>query len=162
MAILAELKALLDQAKVSYEIYNHRSTFTAQQTAESLHDSGKEMAKVVMLEVDGAFVMAVVPGDGLVDLRKAALALGAREIVRIAAEHEFAQLFPGCEVGAMPPFGELFGLPLVIDTRVDEQKEIYFNGGNHRQTVRLAYRDYKKLARPMIADLSAAAYSQAA
>ena len=162
MAILAELKELLDEAKVSYEIYNHRSAFTAQETAESLHDSGKEMAKVVVLEVDGRFVMAVIPGDRTVDLGKAARALGAREIVRIPAEYEFAARFPGCEIGAMPPFGRLFGLPVVVDILLHCQQEIFFNGGNHRQTVRLGYRDYYRLAAPMIADLSAAPYRVAA
>jgi Ala-tRNA(Pro) deacylase len=162
MAILPELKKLLDTAKVSYEIYNHRSAFTAPETAHTLQDSGKQMAKVVILNVDGAFVMAVVPGDRLVDLRKAARLLGAREVVRIAAEEEFSPLFPGCEIGAMPPFADLFGLPMVVDFLLTEQKEIFFKPGNHRQTVRLAYRDYKKLTAPLIADLSAAAYPAAA
>ncbi len=162
MAILAELKELLDEGRVSYEVYNHRSAFTAQETAQALHDSGKQMAKVVILEVDGAFVMAVLPGDRLVDLRKVARALDAREIVRIANENEFAAVFPGCEVGAMPPFGELFGVPVVVDMRLADRKEIFFNAGNHNQTVRLAYRDYEGLAEPFIADLSMAAYPQAA
>jgi Ala-tRNA(Pro) deacylase len=162
MVILPELKELLDTAKVSYEIYSHRSAFTAQETAQTLHDSGKQMAKVVVINVDGAFVMVVIPGDRLVDLRKAARLLRAREVVRIATEDEFAALFPRCEVGAMPPFGDLFGLPMLVDFLLAEQREIFFKPGNHRQTVRLAYSEYKRLTRPFIADLSAAAYPAAA
>lgn len=161
MTILTQLKDYLNQAKVSYEIYNHRSTFTAQETAQSLHGSGKQMAKVVILKADGSFVMAVLPADRQVDLHKAAASLGARD-VSIASEHEFARLFPGCEIGAMPPFGHLFGLPVYVDTFLDRQREIFFNAGNHRQSVRLAYADFKKLAAPVIEDLSDRRYREAA
>ncbi len=109
MPILCKLKEVLDQAKISYEIYNHRSAFTAQETAESLHNSGKEMAKVVILKADGSFLMAVVPADRLVSLGKARVALRVRD-VSVASEDEFVSLFPGCEIGAMPPVRQPFWL----------------------------------------------------
>lgn len=161
MSIFARLKDCLDKAKISYEVYNHRKTFTAQETAQSLHDSGKRMAKVVILRTDGPFLMAVLPADRLLDLRKATAALGARNL-RIATEYEFARLFPGCELGAMPPFGNLFGLPVYVDKLLDRQKGIFFNAGNHRQTVALAYADFKKLVQPVVADLTERRYREAA
>lgn len=161
MPIFAKLKDYLDKAKIRYQIYNHPETFTAQETAQSVHGSGKQMAKVVVLKADGRFVMAVVPADRLVDLPKAAAALGADD-VRIATEYEFVRLFPGCELGAMPPFGNLFGLPVYVDSFLDRQKEIFFNAGSHQQTVTLDYPTFKKLAAPVIADLSERRYHHAA
>ncbi len=162
MPILKQLKKLLDAGKVSYEIYNHQSAYTAQETANTMHDSGKQMAKVVVLNMDGAFVMAVIPGDRLIDFRKVARLLRAREVVRLATEEEFSPLFPGCDVGAMPPFGDLFGVPMLVDYLLAERKDIFFKPGNHWQTMRLAYSDYKRLTRPFIADLSSATYHKAA
>ena len=106
--------------------------------------------------------MAVIPGDRLIDFRKVGRLLRAREVVRLATEEEFAPLFPGCDVGAMPPFGDFFGVPMLVDYLLAERKDILFKPGNHWQTVRLAYRDYKRLTRPFIADLCAAAYHKAA
>jgi len=161
MPILAQLKDLLDQAKISYQIYSHRSAFTAQEIAESLHRSGKEMAKVVILKVNGAFEMAVAPADRMVSLKKAGAALGAWE-VSLATEAEFASLFPGCEIGAMPPFGNLFGLRVYVDSSLETEEDIFFNAGNHRQTVRVSYADFKKLVHPVIVSLTESGYRKAA
>lgn len=149
MPILNKLKAVLDEAKVSYEIYNHRLSFTAQETAQNLRHSGKEMAKVVILKANGSYVMAVLPGNRMVSLKKARLALAARD-GSIASEKEFGALFPGCEIGAMPPFGNLFGLPVYVDPALESEKEIFFNAGNHQQSVRMGYADFKRLVNPLI------------
>ena len=161
MPILTKLKDVLDQAKISYQIYSHRSAFTAQEIAESLHSSGKKMAKVVILKVNGSFVMAVVPADRMVSLRKVVAALGVREAA-LATEAEFTSLFPGCEIGAMPPFGNLFGLPVYVDSSLETEEDIFFNAGNHRHTVRLSYADFKRLVHPVVVSLTESGYRKAA
>lgn len=145
--ILKKLKEFFDQANISYEIYNHPLAYTTQQTAEKQHISGKKMAKVVMLKIDGSMAMAIVPGDRLVSLPMVKTALGCTE-VRLATENEFASLFPECEIGAMPPFGNLFGLPVFVDPTLKLDESIYFNAGNHEQTVKLSYRDFEALVKP--------------
>src|SRR3989338_1278081 len=149
MPILGKLREVLDQAKISYEVYNHPLAFTAQEIAATQHMSGREMAKVVILKVDGSFVMAVVPAGRLVNLRKVRLGLGVQN-VSLATEDDFAALFPECEIGAMPPFGNLFGLPVYVDSSLEEDETIFFNAGNHVQTVRMKYRDFKELVGPLV------------
>jgi Ala-tRNA(Pro) deacylase len=161
MPILSKLKEVLDRAKTSYEVYNHRSAFTAQETAQSLCHSGKEMAKVVILKANGSYVMAVVPGNRMISLKKARLALAARD-VSVASEKEFGALFPGCEIGAMPPFGNLFGLPVYVDPALETEEEIFFNAGNHQQTVSMSYAEFKRLVNPMIISLTESRYRKAA
>ena len=153
MPMLNKLKEFLDQAKISYEVYTHPSAYTAQEVAESQHISGKEVAKVVMLKADGSFVMAVVPASRMISFDKVRAALGAREI-SLAKEDEFISLFPGCEIGGMPPFGNLFGLPVYVDPALEEDETIVFNAGNHQQSVRLRYTDFKDLVKPQVVPLT--------
>ena len=153
MPILRKLKEVLDQAKISYEVYNHPQAYTAQEIAATQHIPGREMAKVVILKVDGFFVMAVVPASRLVSLKRVKAGLGVQE-VSLATEEEFASLFPGCEIGAMPPFGNLFGLRVYVDPALEDDEAIFFNAGNHLQTVRLSYRDFKSLAKPEVVPLT--------
>jgi Ala-tRNA(Pro) deacylase len=152
MPILRKLKELLDEARVSYEVYNHPLAYTAQEIAAQQHFSGKEMAKVVVLEVDNRLVMGVIPGSQRINLNTAKASLGAKA-VKLATEAEFISRFPECEIGAMPPFGNLFGLPVVVDPALEKDEHIYFNAGNHVQTVRLRYTDFTELAKPQIARL---------
>jgi Ala-tRNA(Pro) deacylase len=152
MQSLRKLKELLDEAKVSYEVYNHPLAYTAQEIAAQQHFSGKEMAKVVMLEVDGLLVMGVIPGSQKINLNTAKASLGAKA-VRLATEDEFISRFPECEIGAMPPFGNLFGLPVFVDPALEKDESIYFNAGNHVQTLRLLYRDFAKLVKPRLVRL---------
>lgn len=161
MPILTKLKDVLDQAKISYEIYNHPAAYTAQETAQCQHVSGKEMAKVVILKTGESFVMAVVPANKMVSLRKVRDLLGLKEVT-VAGEDEFVSIFPGCEIGAMPPFGSLFGLPVYVDPALEKQEEIFFNAGNHQQTVRLRYTDFKKLVGPIIVPLTESRKQRAA
>lgn len=153
MPMLTKLKEFLDQAKVSYEVYNHPRAYTAQEIAAAQHIPGREMLKVVMLKVDDSLMMAVLPASKLVDLKKVRDGLKAKE-VSLATESEFAALFPGCEIGAMPPFGNLFGLSVCADPVLEKDETIFFNAGNHLQTVALKYRDFKELARPRIISLT--------
>ena len=152
MPIMKRLKDLFDEAKISYEVYNHPLAYTAQEIAARQHLSGDEMAKVVMPKVDGNLVMAVVTGNRKVDLATVKANLGAHQ-VRLATEDEFIAAFPGCEIGAMPPFGNLFGLSVYVDPSLEKDECIYFNAGNHVQTVRLRYKHFKKLVQPRITTL---------
>jgi Ala-tRNA(Pro) deacylase len=152
MPILRRLKELLDEAKVSYEVYNHPLAYTAQEIAAQQHFSGKEMAKVVMLEVDGRLIMGVIPGSQKINLNTAKTSLAAKE-VRLATENEFISRFPECEIGAMPPFGNMFEVSVVVDPALEKDEYIYFNAGNHVQTVRLKYADFAQLVRPQVARL---------
>jgi Ala-tRNA(Pro) deacylase len=155
MPILTKLKAMLDQAKVSYEVYTHPLAYTAEEIAEKQHVPSKELAKVVMLEVDDKLVMGVIPGSLKVHTHTARESLGATTI-RLATEAEFTSRFPECEIGAMPPFGNLFDLQVVVDPALEKDEYIYFNAGNHVQTVRMKYKDFATLVKPQIAPLSKA------
>jgi len=161
MPILIRLKELFDEAKVSYEVYNHPLAYTAQEIAARQHFSGKEMAKVVMIEVDDRLIMGVIPGSQKINLNTVKASLGAKQ-ARLATEDEFISRFPECEVGAMPPFGHLFGLPVFVDPALEKDDVIYFNAGNHVQTVRLSYKDFARLVKPQIARLVAAPKREAA
>lgn len=153
MPILKKLKEILDQAKVSYEVYTHPLAYTAQEIAEKQHISGKEMAKVVMLEVDDALVIGVIEASSKIHLNTTRASLGAAA-VRLATEDEFTARFPECEIGAMPPFGNLFGLRVVVDPALEKDEYIYFNAGNHVQTVRMRYKDFAELVKPQVALLT--------
>jgi len=152
MPILKKLKEALNEAKITYEVYNHALAYTAQEIAAKQHFPGKEMAKVVMLDVDGALVMGVIPGSRKISLERVRANLGAQK-ARLATEDEFISRFPDCEIGAMPPFGNLFGLKVYVDPALEQDEHIYFNAGNHTQTVRLKYADFAWLVKPQVARL---------
>ena len=147
MPVLRRLKEVLDRAQISYEVYNHPRAFTAQEIAATQHITGRAMAKVVILNVDGSLAMAVLPSNRLVDLELAKAGLAGTN-VSLATEEQFATIFPECELGAMPPFGNLFGLPVIVDPALERYESIFFNAGNHLQTVRLKFRDFKLLVKP--------------
>jgi Ala-tRNA(Pro) deacylase len=153
MPILKKMREVLDEAKVSYEVYNHALAYTAQEIAAKQHFSGNEMAKVVMLETDDGLVMGVVRGNDKISLHQACESLGSRH-ARLATEDEFVSRFPDCEIGAMPPFGNLFGVKVFVDPALAKDEYIYFNAGNHVQTVRMKYKDFEKLVQPRIARLT--------
>ena len=153
MPVLKKLKEILDEARISYEVYNHPLAYTAQEIAQKQHFSGDEMAKVVILEVDGSLVMAVVTASQKINLNAVRASLGAHQ-VRLATEDEFISRFPDCEIGAMPPFGNFYGLTVYVDPAVAKDEWIYFNAGNHVQTVHLRYKDFERLVKPRIARLA--------
>jgi Ala-tRNA(Pro) deacylase len=152
MPILKRLKEVLDDAKIPYEVYNHALAYTAQEIAAKQHFSGNEMAKVVMLEADNELVMGVIAGNHKINPDTVRTSLGARR-VRLATEDEFTSRFPECEIGAMPPFGNLFGLKVYVDPALARDEYIYFNAGNHVQTVRLRYKDFAALVKPRVVRL---------
>lgn len=147
------LKEFLDGEKVKYVVIQHSPAFTAQEIAASAHVSGKELAKTVMVLIDGKMAMAVVPASFKVNLDRLEEVAGA-EHVELAGETEFEDMFPGCELGAMPPFGNLYAMEVYVSERLAEDEEIAFNAGSHTELVRLAYADFARLARPTVAKIS--------
>jgi Ala-tRNA(Pro) deacylase len=147
------LEQYLRQEGARFERHSHPVAYTAQAVAEAEHVSGKEVAKVVMVKADGEMAMLVLPAHLHVNLTKVAEALGAKE-VRLAREDEFEALFPDCETGAMPPFGNLYGIPTYVDAKLAEDEEIVFQSGTHTETVWMRYEEYARLAQSRVADIS--------
>lgn len=141
------LKEFLDSQGVKYLTIPHRTAYTAMDVAESAHIRGQEMAKTVIVDLDGRLAMAVLPATRHVSLDRLGKSVGAHH-VEIAKEGEFRFDFPECEVGAMPPFGNLFNMEVLVDPRLAEDEEIAFNAGNHAEVVRMAYKDFERLVHP--------------
>lgn len=153
MTCKERLEAYLRNNHVAYQVQHHAYAFSAQRVAHSEHVSGKRLAKVVIVMADGKLTMLVLPAPARLDLAKAGAVLGAREI-RLAREAEFAAAFPDCDLGAMPPFGNLYGLPVYVDQALAVNETIYFEAGTHTDTMSLAYADFARLVQPTVADLS--------
>lgn len=149
------LQEFLDREQVKYVTIHHSPAYTAQEIAASAHVRGRELAKVVVLKLDGKMALAVVPASVHVDLGRVRQATGARK-AEIATESDFANAFPECELGAMPPFGHLYGMPVFVDDRLTQDVDIAFNAGSHSELIRMAYRDFERLAKPEVAPLAAA------
>jgi Ala-tRNA(Pro) deacylase len=150
---LERLKSFLDGNAVKYVLVKHSPAYTAQELAALAHVPGKEWAKTVMVKLDGKMAMAVVPASCRVvfDLLKGASGARAAEL---AGEQEFKDLCPGCELGAMPPFGNLFGMEVYVDAQLAEDTEITFNAGSHTEMVRLPFADFQRLVTPKVVKLS--------
>lgn len=150
---IQKLKEFLDGNKVKYVTIRHSTAYTAQETAASAHIPGKELAKTVILRIDGKMAMAVLPASHRLDIPLLKKAVGARD-VEIAHEPDFKDMFPGCDTGAMPPFGNLYGMDVLVDARLAEDAEIAFNACSHSELVRLKYADYIKLVKPKVMSFS--------
>lgn len=147
------LQEFLVENGVSFEIEQHPVAYTAQQLAAAEHVSGKSVAKVVAVLGDGAMAMLVLPASSQVDLDKAQGVLGSSSL-RLAREDEFASAFPDCEVGAMPPFGNLYGVPVYVDESLRRAEEITFPIGTHTESMRLQYGDFERLVEPEAGDFA--------
>jgi Ala-tRNA(Pro) deacylase len=148
-----DIHEFLKQRKIPYRSLVHSPRFTAQEVAQASHVTGYELAKVVVASADGKMVLAVLPAPRRLSVRRLATALGAKE-VRLASEEEFAPLFPGCEKGAMPPFGDLYGVPMVVDPELSTHPEIAFNACSHTETLAIRWADYEKAVRPKLAPIA--------
>jgi Ala-tRNA(Pro) deacylase len=151
---LSKLREFLDQNNIKYLVISHSVAYTAQGIAALTHIPGKELAKTVMVMVDGRLAMAVVPASCRLDLLKLKKYLGA-DTVELASESEFRDRFPDCDTGAMPPFGNLYGMDVFADESLVLDKEIAFNAGSHRELVRMTFADFRELVRPAILALAA-------
>lgn len=139
----------LDQNDVRYDTIDHSEAYTAQEVAAAAHVPGRELAKPVMIKLDGTMAMAVLPATHQVDLDALARAAGV-DSAELADEKEFEALFPESELGAMPPFGNLYDLPVYVDRTLEEDEEIAFSAGSHSQVVRMRYEDYRRLVSPRV------------
>ena len=151
---LSTLREFLDQNNIKYLVISHSVAYTAQGIAALTHIPGRELAKTVMVMVDGRLAMTVVPASYRVDLFKLKKYLGAG-MVELATEAEFRDRFPDCETGAMPPFGNLYGMDVFADETLALDKEISFNAGSHRELVRMSYADFRDLVKPALIALAA-------
>lgn len=150
---LIRLREFLDSHNVKYVAISHSVAYTTQGVAALTHISGKELAKTVIVKIDGELAMAVLPASLHVDLSLLRTAAGANSAT-LASEEEFKNRFPDCETGAMPPFGNLYGMSVFADESLSRDKEIAFNAGSHRELLRLAWKDFEKLAKPRVAKFS--------
>ncbi len=142
-----QLKEFLDKEGIRYTTIQHSRAYTAQEVAASAHIRGKEMAKTVVVKLDGKMAMVVLPASLRVSPNALRAASGANN-VELASEAEFKEKFPECEAGAMPPFGHLFGMDTYVTESLTADDEIAFNAGTHTECIRLAYHDFERLERP--------------
>lgn len=148
-----KLKEFLDSRNVEYITINHSPAYTAQRIAELTHISGKDLAKTVIVKLDGEFAMAVLPASHRVDLDYLKRGVKA-DNVEVASETEFKDLFPDCEVGAMPPFGNLYDMDVYVAEKLADDEEIAFNSGSHTELVKLSYQDFEDLVSPKVIPLT--------
>jgi Ala-tRNA(Pro) deacylase len=151
---LSLLREFLDHNRIQYLVISHSVAYTAQGIAALTHIPGKELAKTVMVMIDGRLSMAVVPASFRVDLHRLKKYLAA-DSVELASEFEFRDRFLDCETGSMPPFGNLYGMDVFVDQALAEDKEIAFNAGSHRELVRMRFADFRRLVNPAIIPLTA-------
>jgi len=148
MSIAARLKDFLDENPIPYSVMTHTTAYTAQGAAVTMQISGNELAKTVVLWAGEDMILAVLPAPNHVRLDKLAAELG--KPVRLASEEEFNNVFPDCELGAMPPFGSLYNLPMYVDESLAADEMIVFNAGTHRDAIRMRYEDFARLAKPTV------------
>jgi Ala-tRNA(Pro) deacylase len=146
---VTKIKEYLDSQEVDYTIIEHSPVYTAQEAAASAHISGRLLAKTVMIKIDGEMAMVVLPAACRVKFDRLKKALGANQ-VELATEEQFKDLFPDCEVGAMPPFGHLYGMEVITDENLSDQVAVAFCAGSHTELVQLAYKDFEKLVKPKV------------
>lgn len=142
-----KLKEFLDSNNIKYVSIKHSSAYTAQEIAANAHIPGKELAKTVIIKINGKMAMAVLPASYKVSFDHLKDALGVNE-VRLAYEQEFMDKFPDCEVGAMPPFGNIYGMDVYVAETLAEDEEIAFNACNHTELIKMNFSDFEKLVKP--------------
>jgi len=152
MEIPRQLIDCLDQNNAQYEILHHSEAMTAQRIAQAEHVKGRHQAKVVMIKSGDQHLMMVLPADHQIDLEKVEKLIG--NPVSLDKENDFKSLFPDSAVGAMPPFGNLYGVPTFVDKHLAEQDYIVFEAGTHTDGIKMSYRDYERIVKPRVEDLA--------
>jgi Ala-tRNA(Pro) deacylase len=150
---LQKLKEFLDKEGIKYVSIKHSSAYTAQEIAALAHIPGKELAKTVIIKMNGKMAMAVLPASYKVNIQVIQEITGA-ENVRLASEGEFKDKFPDCEVGAMPPFGNLYNMEVFAAHSLEDDEEIAFNACSHTELIKLSFKDFKRLVNPRIIEFS--------
>ena len=144
-----KLKAFLDNEKIKYINIIHSTAYTAQEVAASAHITGRELAKTVIVELDGKMAMAVLPANRKIVLQDLREVTGSDQ-VKFASEEKFKDRFTDCEIGAMPPFGPLYGMEVYVAESLSESEEIAFNAGSHTEIIKLSYEDFARLVQPKV------------
>jgi Ala-tRNA(Pro) deacylase len=144
-----KLKQFLDSEKVRYVSIVHSEAYTAQEVAQSAHVTGKAMAKTIIVELDGEMAMVVLPADRKIVIQDLRDVTGT-DRVRFASEEAFQERFPDCETGAMPPFGNLYGMEVFVAEALTHRPEIAFNAGSHTEIIKMAYADFERLVEPKV------------
>lgn len=144
-----KLKEFLDKENIKYVSIVHSPAYTAQEVAASAHITGKELAKTVIVQLDGQKAMAVLPANRKIVLQDLREVTGADQ-VKFVPEDDFKKQFPDCETGAMPPFGNLYGMEVFVAESLTRNEEIVFNAGSHTEVIKLAYHDFERLVRPNV------------
>jgi len=152
--ISKKLREFLDSQHIKYVTITHSPAYTAQGIAAAAHVSGKDLAKTVIVKVDGTMAMAVLPASKKIDLDQLKKAIGGKN-VELATEAEFASRFPDCELGAMPPFGNQYGMEVYVSEELAQDEEIAFNAGSHSELIKMAYADYERLEGPKVIRMAA-------
>ena len=152
MKIPKSLIDCLKKNKVNYQVLSHEEVVTAQRIAQAEHVKGRHHAKVVMIKSGEQRLMAVLPADHQIDLKKLEKALG--KAASLDSEKEFKSLFPDCAIGAMPPFGNLYGIATCVDKSLAQENYIVYEVGTHTDAIRLSYKDYEKIVQPQVADFA--------
>jgi len=147
--MLKRLTEFLDKNSIKYVVMSHSAAYTATEVAAIAHLPGRELAKTVMARVDGKMNMIVLPASSMIDFSELRKDLKAAK-VELATEADFKELFPECEVGAMPPFGNLFAMEVIVDRSLSDSHEIAFNAGNHKELIRMSYADFERLVGPKL------------
>ncbi len=148
-----KLKDFLNSHKVKYVTIIHSTAYTTQEIAASAHIPGRIMAKTVIIDIDGKMAMAVLPASYKIDFNLLKKSIGA-DSIQLASEQEFEYLFPKCDVGAMPPFGNLYDMDVFVAESLTEDEEIAFNAGSHAELIKIAYKDFERLVKPKIIKFS--------
>jgi Ala-tRNA(Pro) deacylase len=145
----AKLQEYLDSQRVKYVSIKHSPAFTAQEIAASAHIPGQDVAKTVVVKLDGEMALVAVPATRMVRLNHLKAAMGVHK-AELASEEEFKGRFPDCEVGAMPPFGNLYEMDTIVDEALAKDHQIAFNAGTHTELIRMAYSDFERLVQPKL------------
>jgi len=151
---LNTLKGFLDENRIPYVSIKHSTAYTAQAIAASAHIKGKNLAKTVIIKLDGVMAMAVLPAKYKVDLEQLKKAAKSKK-AGLAGEQEFVEKFPDCEAGAMPPFGNLYDMKVFVDKTLSDDEEIAFNACSHSELIQLKYKDFERLEKPVLAHFHA-------
>lgn len=154
------LEEFLNREKVNYKRIVHSRAYTAQKTAAYAHISGNDIAKSVIVKIDGKIAMAVLPASYQVDLNELKRATAAKD-VRLASESEFKDVFTDCEVGAQPPFGNLYNIEVFVAEKLTEDTNIAFNACNHAELIQMTYKDYQRLVHPTVIKIARTALEEA-
>lgn len=155
MPLLERLREFLQANQAVYTHSVHKIAYTAREVASAEHLPAAEVAKTVVVHSEIGYAMLVAPGNQLVDFQEVRSELGFQQL-RMATEHELSSLFPDCELGAMPPVGQLYMMPVYLDTAMADERMIAFNGGTHRDVIHMLTSEFRRIVRPVIAHLTRA------